>query len=478
MSSTPTPEVYKEIFTNDIPTKGLYVVPKITTTDCWYYQPYNRTFNQTPHHTILEFEKMSQFNDNVFPGFPGQYFQSGIQTILLDKKTNLRGFGFDIPYTEGWKTGNVTAYVLYRLAWNPDEDMHTIARDFCAIHFGRQAADIMADIYLLSPTAFKYGLYIEPVAYGQFNSRPHLRGSIFPAKGFPLIDKGKKHMQFLETMYLRCRPWQKETLMYLDNGLDAADVMLEKYQSAKSLIKNSQLAVDVENSLLLLQQFIKSNNLYVKTSFCYFAYRDNPTPENKYKLEQISDRLTATMQEFRQTPGFSHKLYGMETLQICVQSALKDIDHAKQVLNDAPDDDQLGQLVSHQQSTLQRILKEHEHKAVKLLHWEGRVDGKDVLNIKNRDLSVKHVQFSPINNMSYEFFANLPKTPAIVIPKDIQSRSFHPFVLEQPCPENDYTAKIYLSDFPEHGYSWWKFDLYYIPVSPEELGVPVFIGGK
>ncbi|MCK5368430.1 MAG: hypothetical protein KAQ62_07750, partial [Cyclobacteriaceae bacterium] len=60
-----------------------------------------------------------------------------------------------------------------------------------------------------------------------------------------------------------------------------------------------------------------------------------------------------------------------------------------------------------------------------------------------------------------------------VIVKDIQSRSFGPFVLEQPSAENDYTVTLYLSDSPMHGYSWWKFELYYIPRPPEELGLAV-----
>jgi len=60
-----------------------------------------------------------------------------------------------------------------------------------------------------------------------------------------------------------------------------------------------------------------------------------------------------------------------------------------------------------------------------------------------------------------------------VIPVDIQSRSFRPFVLEQPTKDNNYTAVIYLSDYPEHGYSWWKFDLYYIPKSPKELDLEI-----
>jgi len=48
----------------------------------------------------------------------------------------------------------------------------------------------------------------------------------------------------------------------------------------------------------------------------------------------------------------------------------------------------------------------------------------------------------------------------------------HPFVLEQPGEENNYTAKIYLFDEPGGG-DWVKFDLYYIPESPKELELEI-----
>ena len=75
--------------------------------------------------------------------------------------------------------------------------------------------------------------------------------------------------------------------------------------------------------------------------------------------------------------------------------------------------------------------------------------------------------------MNYSFLESLPNETVTVMPVDIESRSFRPFVLEQPRRENNYTAKIYLCDYPMVGYSWWKFDLYYILSAPEELGLKI-----
>ena len=131
-----------------------------------------------------------------------------MKTYLIPKENNLKGVHFGIPGSEGWSTGSLTAYTVFRLAWNPNEDVKNIARDFASIYFDKDAANDLADILLLSPNAYKYGIYIEPVAHGDFRSLPHLRLTTFPVKGFPRLDNGKKHLDFLKTIYLRCLPWK------------------------------------------------------------------------------------------------------------------------------------------------------------------------------------------------------------------------------------------------------------------------------
>ena len=48
----------------------------------------------------------------------------------------------------------------------------------------------------------------------------------------------------------------------------------------------------------------------------------------------------------------------------------------------------------------------------------------------------------------------------------------HPFILEQPAKDNDYTVKVYLYDKPG-GDGIMKFDLYYIPKTPDQLGIQI-----
>ena len=121
---------------------------------------------------------------NIFPTYPGIYFQAGLQSILETPNSNLKGLSFDLRDPDDFKTSRLTAYTVFRLGWNYLEDPRQIVEDFCSMNFGVDAAEGMADIFMLSPVAYKYGLFIEPVAYGEFNSLPHIRVGTFPAQGY------------------------------------------------------------------------------------------------------------------------------------------------------------------------------------------------------------------------------------------------------------------------------------------------------
>ncbi|MBC8181429.1 hypothetical protein H8E88_09925 [candidate division KSB1 bacterium] len=469
-------DVYKEIFTDDVPVRNLYMSPYLSTTDRYFHQPYNPTFNLTPHNMVVLLSTLDYHGHsgvNICPTFPGQYFQGGLKTYLMPKENNLKGVHFGIPGSEGWNTGSLTAYTVFRLSWNPNEDVKNIARDFASIYFDEDAAEDLADILLLSPNAYKYGIYIEPVAHGDFRSLPHLRLTTFPVKGFPRLDNGKKHIDFLKTIYLRCQPWKTETLLYLDHGLDVAHSMVEKMNQAKPLISDKKLAEKTGNSIDLTYWLIKTNNLYVKTFFAYFDYRDFPTDENKESLTMFANELRESMLKFKAIPGCVYRLDGMEQLLQNVDQVLTDLKIAEEKLANAPDDDGIKLLISEQQQKSAEILKKYSKRAIKFMTWQGRVDGMDLIHIKANNLVVEHLRYDNIAEMDFQFIKPLPKKNVTVVIKDIQARSFRPFIFEQPNKENDYTVTLYLSDYPKHGYSWWEFDLYYISKPPDELGLAV-----
>ncbi|MCL4693396.1 MAG: hypothetical protein KJ060_12915 [Candidatus Hydrogenedentes bacterium] len=470
------PAVFREIFTDAVPTNNLYLIPKITTADRWWHQPYNPTFNLTPHPTLVCFETMNYYESgraHIFPTFSGEYFQAGLQTFLMPENPNLVGAAsLAGTNVDGWDTRSAHTYILYRLMWDPNESVEQIAEDFCAMNFGRDAANDMARIYLLTPSSYKYGLHIEPVSYGQFNSFIHMRVGTFPAEGYPAIDGGKEHLEFLRKIYLRCKPWQHETLDDLQHGLDTANEMQSIFDEAKPTIDKPALADDLANRLAMTRNLIRTNLGYVETMFAYFAYEENSREDNRVALASAIDRFRAARQDFIDTPGFGYELFGVDVLLRNAEALLANRDAALAALDRKPTRSQLDATIAEQQRRYKEVLEKHADKAVKFAHVEIMVDGRDILNIKRDTYEIEHLRWDYPHVRVFEFSEPLPAEPVTVIPRDIESRPMHPFVLEQPGPDNNFTARIYLDDLPG-GQGWMTFDLYYISQAPEKLDLQI-----
>ena len=469
-------EVFRDIFANDkvrVDDK-LFLIPKITAGDRWWHQPYNPTFNQSPHQTLIGFEAMNYYEggrSNIFPTFAGQYYQGGIQTFLSPEKSNVRGVGMLVNSSKNtWDTWSAYSYVLYRLSWNPDEDINQIAEDFAAINFGQDAAKIMAEIYLMTPVAYKYGLHIEPISYGRFNSFINMRVNVFPAYGYPQIDDGREHMEFLGKIYLRCKPWEYETLDDLDHGLETAKKMVEKYRIVKSQIEDKALAEKMGNRLEMTRWLIETNNEYVRTAFDYFAYRENPNEISKQKLSESYNRLLETKKNFMATPGYGYKLFGIDLLITNAGLAIEDLGNAENILRLAPTAEQLENTITKQQKQYMVLLEKHKDETVKLLHIEVKVDGRDLLIVNGDKHKIQNLRYDGAHVQKLKFFTKLPKEEVTVIPLDIHSRPMHPFILEQPTVENNYTVTVYMYDKPGAD-GIMEFELYYIPKSPKEVGL-------
>ena len=468
-------EVFREIFNeNTRVDDNLYLIPKITAGDRWWHQPYNPTFNQSPQQTLVAFETMNYYeggSSNIFPTFSGQYFQGGLQTFLSPENSNVRGAGFLVnPSQKGWDTRSAYSYVLYRLSWDPNEDINQIAEDFAAINFGNNAAKTMAEIYLMTPVAYKYGLHIEPISYGRFNSFIHMRVNVFPGMGYPQIDDGREHMEFLQSVYLRCKPWQNETLDDLDHGLETAKKMVEKYRTVKSMIADKELAQELEDKLNMTRWLIQTNNEYVKTTFDYFAYRESPNEISKHNLSNSYNRLLEAKKNFMNTPGFGYKLFGVDLLINSAGEALEDLAKAEAKLKAAPSKEQLELTITQQQELYKEVLSKYKDETIKLLHIEVKVDGRDLLIINEDKHKIKNLRWDGAHVQKIKFFDKLPKEEVTVIPLDIESRPMHQFILEQPNKENNYTATVYLYDKPGAD-GIMEFELYYIHKSPKEVGL-------
>jgi len=468
-------EVYKKIFTDEVPVENLYLIPSFTQNDRWWHQRYNPTFNLTPHQMLAVLEPMNYYESsksNIFPTYPGIYYQAGLESVLEVPNSNLKGLSCDLYGPENFRTPRLSAYTVFRLGWDYMEDPLQIAEDFCAIFFGPEAAKDMAKIYMLSPVAYKYGLFIEPVAYGEFNSLPHIRVGTFPAQGYPVIDNGKEHLAFWRKIYLRCKPWITETYDDLDHGFETAKKMRDMFKLVKSLIKDSDIAQQVEVTLEMTYQFVHTNNLYVRTVFAYFTYLDDPSTENKIILTNTTNYLKNTIAAFKSVPDFNYKLFGVDQILSNAEQILADRSKALEILDKAPTSERIENTIALLHKRYNHIFQEYEGELTKILHFEGQIDGRDILRIQEDSYEIEHLRWDPPSIKECSFENPLPKKSGSLILQVNQSREVFPFVLEQPSKDNGYTAQIYMYDIPE-GRDWVKFDLYFIDKTPEELELVV-----
>ena len=473
------PDVYKATFTDDVPTKNLYLSPYMSLADRWYYQPYNPTFNLTPHPMVVLLATLDYHadgNTNFFPSFPGEYHQGGLQSVLSVENSNLIGTHFAVPETDDWSTRSLTAYTVFRLAWNPDEDLRQIAEDFAAIHFGREAAPTLAKMLLLSHQAYKDGVYIKPVAESiRGNTLPHIRTGTFQMRGIPQVDRGREHIEWLETsLYEPCKGRFEETLEYLDKGLRAAEEMESLFATISGKI-DSGLAESVADSLRCTRLLVETHCGYVRTCFAFFQHRDDAGKQAQERLGKALAALKKARAEFSETPGCRFKFYGVDVLIQAAEEMLRNRDEALGNMAKAPDSTEVDRLIAESQTQHKQALEKHDANAVKCLRWRAKVDGRDILSIRGKSVEIEHLQSDGISSIEQEFFEPLPQKEVTVLLKTKESQEIHPFVLEQPSAANGYTAKIYLFDKPP-GYGWWEIELYYVEGSPRDLGLatPVY----
>jgi len=468
------PDVFRKVFTEAIPTENLFVKIKITRADRWWFQPYNRTFNLSSHKTVVIFEPMNYYegvDTNLFPTFSGAYFQNGLRYFLAVENTNVSGLSYlgGIP-AEDWSTRSAYVYTLYRITWEPNVDIRQVAHDYCAINFGPEVAMGMAHILMDTANAYKYGLFIEPIAYGQFNSFPHMRVGSFVAEGYPLIDLGRGHIQFLKTIYLQCLPWREFTLTQLHFGLNKANEMVRKYEEIKGKIKSQDLADKVGNQLKMTRSLIQTHVDYIDTMFCFFEYLEESCIENKNSLQTAFMRLTNSCETFRNIPGFNYKLDGINVFGEHVHRAIENVDIEKRLLEKVPNQKEIDCLIKGQQEIYKKILEIYKNKLQKLGHFEILIDGQDLLKIQGKEYRIEHLRWDGPHIVSAQLFFPLPKKEVLVIPDSINTRPLHPFVLYQPSSSNNYEVTIYLDDRPG-GTGRFVFDLYVLEATDKDLHI-------
>src|SRR5690606_11454011 len=123
---------------------------------------------------------------------------------------------------------------------------------------------------------------------------------------------------------------------------------------------------------------------------------------------------------------------GIDALLRAAEDAVADLDRAVAALEAAPDEAALEDLLAEHQRKYAAFAQNPPPGSVKFLTWRGRVDGKEILSVRGRDLSIEHIQDDPHQPGAHRLHAELPERPVTVWMRVLESRPIHPFVLQQP----------------------------------------------
>jgi len=435
------PEILQRIL-DGFPKKNFLISIKLTETDQWEYQPLNPTIGAVKHTTIVECEtgRAHQWGGPVMD-FAAEFIQAGLQYALMKGAkgvlSSLPSWSAD-PKQPGY---DALSYVVWRLVWNPNEDLVKIVSEWARQYFD-EAAPIVAEILLRTDDAIRSSYYIAPYATRVWNPLGHIYGNMFVCKGHPLFDNGRGHDEFLREVYLHCKPCLDEVWEFMDKGVALYDEFIERYTAVKNLVLNARYREEFEKILRHARAVLNLNRLYVKAFTSYFKYRESKESYWQQILTKLLAELEGAVSNYEREWGF-YKLYGIKVFLKLARMAIVNLDELEQLLATSPTTEEVHSIIKRRMEYEE--VEANKPTAKKVLYWEGIVDGRDILHIRERNIRIEHLLAEHIHDIKYEFYEPIPSAPARYVIKRIRCRGTA-LVLENPSEENDYTLKIYLDD--------------------------------
>ena len=455
------PDIFERIFA-PLPTENLIVSIKLTKTDQWYYQALNPTFGLTPHTTAVELELVHSYHGcQAMPDYAGEWLAAGLRYARARGAT---AASMGLPNTR-WM--EASTYAAARLLWDPSQEADAIARDWAARNFGRDAAPGIARMLALSDDAMLKGLYVKPYASTHaWNPLAHLLTRLFVVAGDPLWDEARGHLAFLREIYWQCRPWLDDTLRELDRGTRLWARMLRQFAAAEPHITEPGLAADARRSLELGEALIALNRAYIGAAFAYFAYEERPRARQRRAAERALGALDERAARYRGLGG-DFNLIGIEQFQQAARRGLVSAGEAARLA--------VPPATGETERRVQRRMCEETEAlgaapdAVKVLSWEGNVDGRELVTVFPDDrVEAEHVAADPMSGMSYRFYAPAPAGWRVVV-KPIEARGWA-YVVEQPGAANGGRI-VFCVDDPQDGRAVYRLELYAVPAKVDEDAV-------
>lgn len=455
------PTIYRAIFNRDVPVNNLLVSVKLTKQDAWYYgSAFNPTFGLTPHTTIAEAELYSQYHGfGTMVDFPARWMAAALRHAWL---RGARGVMASEP-----RTGQLLAKGIFsvfsRLAAEPWADEEKLTHEWAAAEFGEAAAGVIARILLDSGEAVRDVFYLPAFPALGWNPLPHVRVNRIVARGDPMWDEGRGHDEFLRDIYLMSKPYLARTRESLARGHQRFAAMMADFAAVREQISSTERREQLQQ---LLEHSLAVASLlrdYVNTALSYWEYRERRTPALHARLAADLAALKASAEHYRQHYRF-YDLAGVEVTVKLATRMLEDPERAEQTLRQAPTREQLAARFAAAREENLRLLAA-DPKAEKIMRWQGTVDGRALLRIRDKQVEIQPLLGDDVIAGGAEFLQPVNARPGgRWLLRPIRGRGVV-YLLEQPSHCNQGTASIYLDD-PEPGNAIYEFELYWSSHGP------------
>lgn len=449
-------EIYKEIFNSQLPTAKFFAAIKLTLCDQWEWQPLNPTFGVTPHATIATIETnrcTSPILDYAVP-----FYQSGMQWARDQKAVGLLGGVSPDQLKQDVSDSTINesvGYCIWRLSWTPNEDIHSIQGDWAKRRLGSAAAGQVADILVSLGDVVRDCWYLRPLADLQWNPQVLFGGSHFEVKGNPLFDRGAGQDRFLRWAYLTCKPWLRETMSQVGDGVWRYDQVLSQLSRVAPLLSDPKVGNAWQERIWRVREAFNMYRAYVQTFLICHAYRDTPTEALRNELAYRLAELKKTLAAYEKEPGH----FRLRAIRIFVDIAdrtLANREALERYMAEAPTPEEIDAKLRASE-TRDSALANSCPSATTFLSWAGGVDGEEILVLRGKKLIDEHQTGNYAHNIHYQIHQPIPERPLRYFLDRHAGRGWT-VLLQTPSAANNWTAKIYVSD-PQPSEDVYRFDL-------------------
>ena len=282
-----TPELYDKIFSDYAPRENFAPAMFYTFSDWYCYQPLNPNLGRDRYQEVMfqcDHEKQGQ---GLFPWFNAEEYQRALKFAYAKgiRRMQTNAYQGAVTWKVGpeilmffkgfWKWIHAVFYAQARLAWNPEENIDEIAKDWAKTEYGIEAADNIAKILLMSAEVIEKGIYVK--SYAEKNPTfPN------PIVRWMLVFDG----DVLKDYYLACKDNLDESISDSVEAYSKCNEMIKLLEEVKPVVKDKELYANSLYSLNHEKSFMELM-MYYRGCFLRF-YHAQELKDSKLREKELS----------------------------------------------------------------------------------------------------------------------------------------------------------------------------------------------